>query len=53
MTFKQGTAGELERRKPNRGNALLLPAQEKLASEAKWIAQFEAGETVTDVFDLP
>ena len=43
----------LARLTPELAKKLLLPAQEKLASEAKWIAQFEAGETVTDVFDLP
>jgi len=43
----------LARLTPELAKMLLPPAQEKLQSEEKWISRFEAGETVTSVFDLP
>lgn len=43
----------LARLTPDLAKKLLPPAQEKLRSEERWLAQFHAGETVTSVFDLP
>ncbi len=42
----------LARLTPELAKKLLPSAQEKLQSEEKWMAQFDAGETVTCVFDL-
>ncbi|MDJ0614135.1 MAG: RraA family protein [Rhizobiaceae bacterium] len=43
----------LARLTPELAKKLLPQAQEKLQSEDKWMSQFDAGETVTSVFDLP